>query len=278
MSQTIAAALREAVQRLAAAGVESPAPDARRLMAHALGIAPERLTLVLPDPFPETAQGALDAALLARAARQPVAQIIGRRDFHGHSFRVTRDSLDPRADTEILVDAALSRPFVRMLDLGTGTGCILLSCLAGNRAATGIGTDLSPAALEVARANAADLGLSSRAVFRQSDWYAEVGERFDLIVSNPPYIAEDEMEGLAPEVRDWEPRMALTPGGDGLAAYRTIVAGAPARLLSGGRLAVEIGWQQAEAVRSLFDRAGFAGVTVLRDLEGHDRVVLGEKP
>ncbi len=266
-------ALRAAVARLRAAGVEDPAGDARRLLAHALDIAPGRMALVLPDPIPSAATAAFDAAVAARAARQPVAQITGRRAFFGHDFRVTPDTLDPRPDTELLVAAALERPFVKMLDLGTGTGCVLLSCLKAMPAASGTGTDLSEAALAVARANAADLGLAGRARFLLSDWFASVRGRFDLIVSNPPYIAEAEMAGLAPEVRDWEPRIALTPGGDGLDAYRAIAAGAGARLMPGGRLLVEIGPTQGGAVADLLRAAGFADTQVRRDLDGRDRVV-----
>lgn len=275
---TAAEALRAAVARLRAAGVEDPAGDARRLLAHALDIAPDRVALILPDPLSPAATAAFDAAVAARAARQPVAQITGRRAFFGHDFRVSPDTLDPRPDTEILVAAALERPFVRMLDLGTGTGCILLSCLKAMPAATGTGTDLSEAALAVARANAADLGLAGRARFLLSDWFASVPGRFDLIVSNPPYIAESEMAGLAPEVRDWEPRSALTPGGDGLDAYRAIAAGAGLRLMPGGRLLLEIGPTQGGAVSELLAAAGLDVVAIRHDLDGRDRVVEALRP
>ncbi|MCB2138719.1 MAG: peptide chain release factor N(5)-glutamine methyltransferase, partial [Rhodobacteraceae bacterium] len=202
---TAAGVLRAAIARLAGAGVADPQRDARILLAHALGIGTDRLTLVLPDPIPTEAQAAFAAAVTARAARQPVSQITGRRLFWGRSFKVTRDTLDPRPETEILVAAALERPFTRILDLGTGTGCILLSCLAGMPFATGTGTDVSGAALAVAAENAAALGLDARARFARSDWFSAVTGRFDLIVSNPPYIAAEEMASLAPEVRDWEP-------------------------------------------------------------------------
>ncbi|MGL4279515.1 MAG: peptide chain release factor N(5)-glutamine methyltransferase, partial [Albidovulum sp.] len=140
---TAAEALRAAVARLTAAGIEDAPRDARRLLAHAMGIAPDRVTLHLSDPFDAAMAASYEAALAARIQRQPVSQITGRRDFYGHSFRVTRDTLDPRPETEILVAAALERPFVKMLDLGTGTGCILLSSLAGMPFASGTGTDQS---------------------------------------------------------------------------------------------------------------------------------------
>ena len=165
-----------------------------------------------------------------------------------------------------------------MLDLGTGTGCILLSCLAGMPFATGTGTDQSAAALAVAAGNAEALGLAKRARFRQADWLSGISGKFDLILSNPPYIAEDEMAGLSPEVRDWEPRAALTPGGDGLDAYRAIAAGAGARLMPGGRLGLEIGPTQAGAVTALLTAAGFEKVEVRPDLDTRDRVILARWP
>lgn len=271
-------ALAAATRRLAAAGVEDAARDARRLLAHALGTGPERLTLLAPEAMTPEAALAFETAVAARARRQPVSQITGRRDFWGRSFGVTPDTLDPRPETECLVEAALERPFVRMLDLGTGTGCILASCLGGMPVATGLGTDMSEAALAVACANAAAHGLGPRARFLRADWFAGVTGRFDLITSNPPYLAEAEIAGLAPEVRDWEPRGALTPGGDGLGAYRAIAAGAGARLMAGGRLILEIGPTQAGAVAALLVAQGFPAPEIRRDLDGRDRVVIATKP
>ncbi|HPE25782.1 peptide chain release factor N(5)-glutamine methyltransferase [Albidovulum sp.] len=275
---TAAGVLRAAIARLAGAGVADPQRDARILLAHALGIGTDRLTLVLPDPIPTEAQAAFAAAVTARAARQPVSQITGRRLFWGRSFKVTRDTLDPRPETEILVAAALERPFTRILDLGTGTGCILLSCLAGMPFATGTGTDVSGAALAVAAENAAALGLDARARFARSDWFSAVTGRFDLIVSNPPYIAAEEMASLAPEVRDWEPSGALSPGGDGLDAYRAIARGAGARLMAGGRLILEIGPTQGAAVAAMLAAQGFEGVEIRSDLDGRDRTIVALKP
>ncbi len=270
--------LAAAVARLRAAGVEGAAGDARVLLAHALDVDPGRLLMVLPDPMPDEVAERFDAMVAARAARRPVAQITGRRLFWGLPFRVTPDTLDPRPETEILVAEALQRPFWRMLDLGTGTGAILLSCLKGMPVAQGVGTDMSAAALEVARGNAVTLELAGRARFRQADWFAGVTDRFDLIVSNPPYIAADEMPHLAPEVRDWEPYLALTPGGDGLDAYRNIAQGAPARLMAGGRLLLEIGPSQGAAVAALLAAQGMADIRILPDMDGRDRVVAAVMP
>jgi release factor glutamine methyltransferase len=271
-------ALAPAVARLAAAGVEGAARDARVLLAHALGVAPDRLTLHLPDEMTGLQARTYEEALMAREARQPVAQITGRRLFWGQWFHVTRDTLDPRPETETLVAAALERPFLKVLDLGTGTGCILLSCLKGMPMARGVGVDISEAALAVAAENSRELGIENRARFQQSDWFSHVSGAFDLILSNPPYIAADEMSDLSPEVRDWEPHLALTPGGDGLDAYRAIAQGAGARLMPGGRILVEIGPTQGAAVAALFASAGLDEVRILPDMDGRDRVVAASKP
>lgn len=270
-------ALRLAIPRLAAAGIPDAPRDARALLAHAAGITPDRLTLHLADPLAPEAEAAYATAIARRAAREPVSHITGTRLFWGRSFRVTPDTLDPRPETEILVQEALKEPFVKLLDLGTGTGCILLSCLASMPMATGTGTDIHPATLAVAEDNARALNLSTRARFLLSDWFAAVTGRFDLIVSNPPYIAADEMAALSPEVLR-EPRRALTPEGDGLDAYRAIARGAPARLMPQGRLIVEIGPTQGPAVAALFCAQGLTDIRILPDLDGRDRVVAARKP
>ena len=175
-----------------------------------------------------------------------------------------------------LIEAALAEPFASVLDLGTGTGAILISLLAERPGTRGIGTDISPAALIVARENADRIGVC--ADFMESDWFSGLSGEFDLIVSNPPYIALTEMDDLSPEVALWEPRQALTDGADGLSAYRAITAGAPAHLTPGGRLIVEIGPSQGAAVAALMAGAGLVDPHVLRDLDGRDRIVCGRKP
>ncbi len=273
-------ALAEGVARLQAAQIEGAPGDARRLLAHALGLAPDRLLLAMGDAMTEAQMTGFRAAIAARESRQPVAQIIGKRLFWGRSFRVTPDVLDPRPETETLIEAALARPFERVLDLGTGSGVILLTLLAERGQARGLGVDISAAALAVARVNARALGLEARAEFGQSDWFSAVTGQFDLVVANPPYIGAGEFASLAPELRDWEPRAALVPDGcegNGLAAYRLICAEATAYLASGGGLMVEIGWQQGAAVAALFAQAGLRDVAVLRDLSGKDRVVTGRR-
>lgn len=269
--------LGAATRTLRDAGVDDPVRDARVLLAHVLGVDRSRLTVVLPDKIADHEAAAYERAIAARAKRQPVAQIIGTRAFYGRDFIVTGDVLDPRPDTELLIDTALSASFDTLLDLGTGTGCILLTLLAERPEAQGQGVDLSADALSIARSNAQVLQVADRAEFTEGSWFemVDADKRFDLIVCNPPYISEDEMATLAPEVRDWEPHLALTPGGDGLAAYRQIISEAPQHLVPGGRLIVEIGAGQGAAVRNLFQRAGFVAIQLLKDLSQHDRVVIG---
>ena len=270
---TGAEALRAALPRLQAAGVEGAARDLRLLLAFAIGIAPDRLTLVLNDPLSDAALARFEAAVVARMSRQPVSQIVGGRLFWGRWFRVTPDVLDPRPETETLIAAALDGEFSRVLDLGTGSGAILITLLAESGHATGVGIDLSENALSVATGNAASLLVADRATFLQSDWLGAVSGTFDLVVANPPYIAEAEMPDLSPDVRLWEPRLALTPGGDGLEAYRHILRDIGAVLAPSGRVLFEIGAGQGSAVAALCRSAGLRAVTVLQDMDGRDRVV-----
>ena len=267
---TLREAMAQAVATLRRAGLPDPQADVRRLMAHALGTPPERLALIPDRALTPDEAARFDALVARRKTRQPVAQITGHRAFWKHDFRVTPDTLDPRPETEILVEQALRLPWTSVLDLGTGTGAILISLLAERKGARGLGTDISPAALQVAQSNAAALGVA--ADFALSDWFAGVSGRFDLIVSNPPYIAAAEMAGLSPEVRDWEPHAALTDGADGLTAYRAIAAGAGAHLSPGGAVLVEIGPAQAADVTAIFAAAGAQG-QVIHDLDGRDRVI-----
>lgn len=266
-------ALREGIARLRAAGVPEAAGDARRLLAKAMRVAPDRLTLHMQDALQEAENEELRSLIERRARREPVSHLTGSRLFWGREFLVTPDVLDPRPETEALVAAALEEPFARVLDLGTGSGCLLVTLLAERSGAKGQGLDLSPAALAVAERNAARHGVAGRAAFAVSDWLVAGEGRFDLIVSNPPYIAAEEMPGLEPEVRDHEPRMALTDEGDGLGAYRTILAGAASHLAPGGRLILEHGATQADAVAVIGQENGFASPRHVLDLDGRRRAV-----
>ena len=275
---TAAEALQKAIARLRAAGVAEPARDARRLLAHAARIEASRVTLIAPEELADEVAQNYDRLLSAREARVPVSHLVGEREFYGRRFLVNAQVLDPRPETELLIECALAEPFEQVLDLGTGSGCILVTLLAEETAARGIGVDVSPEALLVAAANAVQNRVQARADFRQSDWFDRVSGSFDLIVANPPYIAASEMAGLAPEVRDHEPRQALTDEGDGLSAYRAISARAPRHLIPGGRLIVEIGSSQGAEVAAMFTAARLEQVVILPDLDGRDRVVCGRAP
>lgn len=276
--QTAAMAMVAATARLRAAGVDDPARDARVLLAHAARIEASRVTLIAPEELaPEIAER-YDQLIALRAIRVPVSHLLGEREFYGRRFRVSRDVLDPRPETETLIEAALSEPFDHVLDLGTGSGCILITLLAERTSASGVGVDLSESACLQTSANAVHHQVQDRVEVLQSDWFGNIEGEFDLIVSNPPYISLSEMEALSPEVREHEPRMALTDEGDGLGAYRRIAAGVPDFLLPGGRLLVEIGPTQGAAVAALFDAAGLSETRVIPDLDGRDRVVFARMP
>ena len=274
--------LRQATQTLTAADIPGAARDARRLAAHVLGIEASRITLIAQDDVTPGIAQLYEGLIDQRARRVPVSHLTGSRQFYGRTFEVTPDVLDPRPETEILIAAALARPWHRLLDLGTGSGCILLTLLAERGNSTfGIGTDLSRAALAVTMRNAANLRLGDRVQFHAGDWLDALPistAAFDLIVSNPPYIALDDYVDLAPDVGLYEPRLALTDEGDGLGAYRRIIGSAGAHLVQGGWLIVEIGPTQGSSVSDLMIRQGFVSVTVTPDLDGRDRVVAGQKP
>lgn len=270
---TAAQAMVAATARLRAAGIDQPARDARVLLAHAARIEAARVTLIAPEDLAPDIGERYEQLIALRAIRVPVSHLLGERDFYGRRFKISGDVLDPRPETETLIEAALSRPFSRLLDLGVGSGCILVTLLAENPATTGLGVDLSEAACLQASANAVLHNVQHRAEILRSDWFSDVTGRFDLIVSNPPYIAQDEMPGLQDEVRHHEPEMALTDGGDGLGAYRAIAAQVADHLLPGGRLLLEIGPTQADAVMALLGAAGLDEIGVIRDLDRRPRVI-----
>ncbi len=270
---TVQRALSTAAARLAAAGVADPVRDARLLMAAALGIEPGALTPRVGEPLGGAAV-AFEALIAERARRRPVAQILGRRAFWGREFEVTGDVLDPRPETETIVAAALGgRPGARLLDLGTGSGALVVTLLAEWPRAQGLGTDASAAALAVAARNASRHGVAERALFRRADWTAGIAGQFDLVVCNPPYIPAAAVAGLEPDVRDWEPRAALTPGETGLEAYRRIADGLGPLLAPGGRAFFEFGEGQGPDVAAVFAAAGLATGRLLPDLDGRARVL-----
>ncbi len=280
---TLGEAVRAAQQTLRAAGVEDAGRDARLLAAAAIGLATQEI-LVRPErPLATEAQERLNAMIARRIAREPVSRILGEREFYGRRFALAPATLDPRPDSETLIEAALTiadregwrrRP-IRILDVGTGTGCLLLTLLAELPSASGLGTDISEPALAVAEENAGALGLEDRASFARHDALAGIGGRFDLIVSNPPYIRSGDISGLSPEVRQYDPTAALDGGADGLDVYRKIAAGLETVL--DGWIILEVGMGQADDValvlQQAFVKTRHAQVCRYADLGGHTRCV-----
>lgn len=282
---TIAEATRSIGARLAAEGIEDARLDARRMIEVATGLSSERLVMEPRRTLDEAEALRLAAMVERRLAREPVSRIIGRRDFWRRSFEITPDTLDPRPDTETLVELALDlateeewrgKP-IRILDIGTGSGCILLTLLGELGRATGVGTDISEGALATAGRNAARLGLEARVAWQRADLIDGIEGRFDLVVSNPPYIPSGDIAGLAPEVRGFDPHRALDGGSDGLDFYRRITSGIAGALAPGGWVAVEVGAGQAAAVGQLVgqvaDPAAGSSWRTHKDLGGHTRCV-----
>ena len=282
MSMTLVQAWTRAKARLEAAGVDGPVIDARLLVEAAAGAT---RTDIIADPhrvLSDAQETALEDYIARRERREPVSHILGRKGFWKIMLSVTPHVLTPRPDTETVVERVLrdfpeGRAFT-VLDLGVGSGAILLSILAERPAAKGLGVDASEDALAVARENAANLGLESRTALLRGDWTRGLGDAgFDLVVSNPPYIPTGVIDTLDPEVRDHEPRLALDGGADGLNAYRLLAPQILRVLKPGGRFAVEIGYDQSAAVEALFREAGAVQVTTAKDLAERDRVVQGVK-
>lgn len=273
------AALRRAAAMLEAAGIPGGERDARFLLLGVLRLGPHDLVLAGERPIGEGA-AQLEAALARRAKGEPVARILGEWEFWGLPFSLVPETLVPRADTETVVEASLAivadrRAPLRVLDLGTGSGCLLVALLSELPHATGLGIDRSAAALRAARGNAAANGVGARASFACGDWCEPLAGPFDLVVSNPPYIETGLIAGLDREVADHDPLAALDGGGDGLAAYRRILRGLGdgCRLAQGASVILEIGYAQARAVRDLGIAAGLRYVGLTRDLAGRDRVL-----
>ena len=272
---TVAEALRRGAAALAAAGIEDARREARMLLHHALGV-PGR-SLLSPDA--KVNEAMFDALVARRAAREPMAFILGRQGFWTLDLEVSPATLIPRADSETLIHAALAafpdRARVRtILDLGTGTGALLLAALVEFPGAVGLGIDIAPAAVALAARNARANGLADRAMFLAGRWGAAVAGRFDLVLANPPYIESADIAGLMPEVAAHEPRSALDGGVDGLDAYRAIVADLPRLLAPGGVAILELGQGQAAPVAALAAGAGLAGAQTRADLGGIARALV----
>ena len=269
-------ALRRATAQLNDLNIETAARDARLLLAACMGISPSRLTLELSQTLTPTVLAQYDELIAQRCTHKPVSRILGYREFWGRHFSITSDVLDPRGDTETLISTVLPQPAARVLDLGTGSGILAVTLAAEWPETTVVASDISPKALQVAQNNAETLGVAGRVQFLQSNWFDDITGTYDLIVSNPPYIADAEMAELMPDVVNFDPKIALTPGGDGLDPYRIIAEMSPQFLNAGGSVAVEIGWRQGASVVEFFHKAGFSHVEIQRDLDCKDRVVLAK--
>jgi len=260
---------------LRAAGIDNPRLEARLLLAHALGLP---IAALLRDPQTLADPAPFQALIARRAAHEPLAYIIGRREFWSLDFAVSPATLIPRPESETLIEAALAAfahraPPTLILDLGTGTGCLLLAALHEFPRAFGIGTDCAPEAAVLAAANAAALGLADRAAFLCGDWAAALDARFDLVLCNPPYIPTSDIDGLMPEVARHEPQSALDGGADGLGAYRRIVPSLSALLQPDGVAVLELGIGHAAAVAALAAESGLVATT-RPDLIGIARAVV----
>ena len=276
-TETVGDHVARATGRLKAV-IDGPRREARLLLAHSFGKSVEWLVahddelIEMPTPF--------ENAVRRREAREPLSHILGEREFWSLRFQVNASVLDPRPDSETLVAAALAQypepdTVVRIADLGTGSGCLLLSILSERPGAEGVGVDISESALSIARENAQRFGLAARANFIQSDWESRLGGTFDIVVSNPPYIPTAAIDDLAPEVARFEPRGALDGGADGLDAYRHIAAVLPRILKPNGLVALEIGQGQDASVTRILRDGGIRIVGLEKDLAGIPRCVLG---
>jgi len=277
-------AIRSGAAGLAQAGIgETALLEARLLVAHVLGISKETLLGHPERELDAPAMARLDGLLQRRSCREPMSHLLEKREFWSLSLRVTAATLDPRPDSETLISAALDHfrdrnAAFRVLDLGTGSGCLLLAVLSEFQNATGLGVDISEDALDVAKTNATTLGLDARARFRKSDWGHAVDEKFDLILSNPPYIPDAEIDRLQPEIALYENRLALMGGADGLACYRQLIPDLFRLLEPSGMVILEVGDTQGDAVSKCLHQQGFEGVATQKDLAGAPRCVVGRMP
>ena len=278
MTRSVEDALRAATAALGVAGIEAPHREARVLLGHVLGV---DLAGVLRDRGSAIAPGdeaQLEQLVARRAARAPAALLLGHREFWSLDFLVTSDTLIPRPDSELIIEIAVElqagRPARRILDLGTGTGCLLLAALTECPGAWGLGVDRSEAAAVVARLNAQRLGLSDRSAIMVGSWTEALADRFDLILCNPPYIPSSDIDGLMPEVAQHEPHLALDGGTDGLGPYRIVFADLHRCLAPGGSALFEFGEGQAPALLDLARQAALTTVAVRQDLAGHPRVMI----
>lgn len=288
--QTLEALQRRMMQQLKTQHHETAPLDARLLLEHASGLSSTDLAMQAKQEADAALIHDAQALVALRLTGMPVAKIIGHKEFWGRRFHVSPAVLDPRPDSETLIEAALALlpedKALRLIDLGTGSGCLLLTLLAERPLARGLGIDKSRAALSLARRNAhclklgldLNLGLRRRVALRHGDWLHGVNATADMIIANPPYIESGAIDRLDRDVRLFDPRLALDGGSDGIGPYHALIAPSFQCLTGGGHLLLEIGVTQAEAISALMAAAGFADISLRQDLAGRDRVLIGRKP
>ena len=287
-SLTLEVLQRRMMQQLTAQHNETAALDARLLLEHASGLSSTELAMQAKQEAAASLINEVNALIALRLTGKPVAKIIGHKEFWGRRFHVSPAVLDPRPDSETLIEVALAllpeNKKLRLVDLGTGSGCLLLTLLAERPLATGLGIDKSRAALALARRNAhrVEPDLRRRVALRHADWFTDarlkIDMPIDIIIANPPYIESGAIDTLDRDVRLFDPRLALDGGPDGLGPYRELIEPSFQRLKNGGHLLLEIGATQADAISALMAAAGFADILVRQDLGGRDRVLSGRKP
>lgn len=276
------ATLRKKIEaRLGKKGIEEAPLDARLLISHIIPVTEIDFAINADQTVSNEQQNLIDILVQKREKRIPMSQIFGEKEFWSLSFKVTRDTLTPRPDSETLIEVALNEfedknATLSILDLGTGSGCLLLTLLSELKNATGLGMDVSASAIKVANENATNLSLNNRATFLKSDWFEKLSKtkKFDLIIANPPYIGLNEKPELTPEVCEHEPYSALFAGEEGLDDYRIIAADISSYMSEKSIIILEIGYRQSSAVKDIFEQKGFKNINVFQDLGGRDRCLL----
>lgn len=276
------ATLRKKIEaRLRKKGIEEAPLDARLLISHIIPVTEIDFAINADQTVSNEQQNLIDILVQKREKRIPMSQIFGEKEFWSLSFKVTRDTLTPRPDSETLIEVALNEfednnTTLSILDLGTGSGCLLLTLLSELKNATGLGIDVSASAIKVANENATNLSLNNRATFLKSDWFEKLSKtkKFDLIIANPPYIGLNEKPELTPEVCEHEPYSALFAGEEGLDDYRIIAADISSYMSEKSIIILEIGYRQSSAVKDIFEQKGFKNINVFQDLGGRDRCLL----
>ena len=270
---TVQELLTASQAKLRECGISDPVRDARLLLADCLELRTQNLNLLDDSCISEIKISKFWRMINERCKRKPVSKILGYRSFWGRDFEINENVLDPRGDTETLIELILDCNFENMLELGTGSGAIAITVLAERPEVTCVATDICQYALDTAKTNSKRHGVESRLKLLYSNWFDKISGSFDIIVSNPPYISSKEYAQLSAEVLKYDPKISLTLGGDGLEAYREILSQALEKLSKNGHIFLEIGYTQANAVGHLFKEAGFQQIKVHKDLGSRDRVI-----